>query len=68
MIEILTILIALILVGILAKLQMRFSVPSPKVRLFDTLWRGVGKRPHPCHQKDTESSTHTFTMRGLLTR
>jgi len=68
MIEILAILIALILVGFLARLQVRFSVPSPKVRLFHTLWKGMGKRAHPCHQKDTGNSRHTVTMRGMLTR
>lgn len=68
MMAIATIFFALILVGFLAKLQMRFSVPSPKVQLFQVLWTAIGKGKHPGHQKNRENSMHSVTKKGLQTR
>ena len=68
MTEILAILIALVLVGLLGGLQMRFSVPSPKVQLFHLLWKDMGKRAKHCQQRKTGNSTHSLTMKGLLIR
>ncbi|KAB2888212.1 MAG: hypothetical protein F9K32_17330 [Desulfobulbaceae bacterium] len=68
MTEILAILIALILVGLLGGLQMRFSIPSAKVQLFHLLWKSMGKRTMHCQERKTGKSTHSFTMKGLLTR
>ena len=68
MIDILTISIALIIVGLLGRLQVRFSVPSPKVRLFHILWKSMEKGTNPCHHKKTGNNTHSVAMKGLLTR
>jgi hypothetical protein len=68
MMAIATIFFALILVGFLAKLQMRFSVPSPKVQLFQILWAAIGKGRHPDHPKNRENNMQSVTKKGLQTR